>query len=203
MIKYFKQHSFWWSVFNGLIPIIGLVFFQWSILQIIFLLCYQSFLNGVFSCIAIIMSTGRVDNFLEGMIGRILQAIGFALFYGLVLVMFISFLIEVLDTHTLADNFKGMGWSLQFVLLNYLIGFTLGFVLAKRFITSYPEKIMIFSSLLIIPLLFILVLFMFIFPNMMTGTGSNTNLVITCGFIIAKTILDLVVTNYGEGKSAN
>ncbi|NVO19892.1 MAG: hypothetical protein HXX13_09330 [Bacteroidetes bacterium] len=199
MIKYFKQHSFWWSVINGLIPIIGLVFFKWSILYILFLLCYQFFLNGVFSCIAIVMSMGRVNKFMEGIAGRIFQSIGFALFYGLVLVMFISFLIEALDTHTLVDNFKGMGWSLKFVLLNYVINFTLGFIIGKRFVTSRPEKIMIRSSLLIIPLLFIILILMFVFPNQMSGNGSNINLFITSGFIIAKTILDMVVTHYGGG----
>lgn len=186
----YPKNTFWfWEVVNVLVPIIGVLFFNWDIFSIIYLFWIEVLLWGAVGVLQMITAKGISGGFL----GRTFNKIGYLIFYsilyvGLFTILF-SFTFIELETSTILDGGKGIGIGLVILIINYFIDFIRSEIITQRFRIRIPLEVIFERFMYALPLSF-LILFAVV-PLANKFDGKQIEKVIAIGIIAVKFIMSI------------
>ncbi|MCB0502750.1 MAG: hypothetical protein KDD32_08695 [Bacteroidetes bacterium] len=191
------SHTFWaWATFNAIVPIVGVLFFDWNIFSVVSLFWIEIFLWGCIGLLKILTANGA-----PGLILKITTRIGSLLFFGVlyffgIFLLLFSFVFVEIDTETMLSGTTGVYGAGIFIAINYLIEFIRSELLTGKWRTRLPMEVVFERIIYALPLT-CLVLFA-VLPLSKRFDGENIEKVIAIGVVAAKFIID-VVAHYLPG----
>lgn len=191
------KHTFWtWSIFNALVPIVGILFFNWNIFSIVSLFWIEIFLWGCIGLLKILSANGA-----PGLLLKITTRIGSLLFFGIlyffgIFLLLFSFVFVEIETDTMISGSSGVFGAGIFIAGNYLLEYIRSELLTGKWKTRLPMEVVFERIIYALPLT-IMVLFV-VLPLSKRFDGESIEKVIAIGIVGVKFIAD-VVAHYLPG----
>lgn len=185
----FNKYTGFWIAVNSLVPLAGVLFFQWGLAEVVFLFWYEMFLIGAVAALSMLLALGG-RGFFHDIFSRLFWTAGFVVLYLGLLMLLVSFTLVNLDFNTLFDRFRGFGISPVILAINYGLNL-LGFIYFGKFRVVHYFQVLFEAMIYALPITCILVLL--IFPNidMIPLIGANKAIVV--GIILARLAVELVI----------
>lgn len=185
----YPRNTFWfWETVNIAMPIIGVLFLEWSIFGVVYLFWWELICWGGVGILKILSANGA-----KGTLAKIWSRIEGLLFFvplyaGLLLIV-IAFTLTELDLDTAFTTTKGLGTAMILIAINFLIEYVRSEIFTGRFVVRFPIEILFERLFYALPLS-CLVLFIVI-PLANKFEGFRAMQLIAIGIILSKFLMDL------------
>ncbi len=188
----------WSLLLSLLVPIAGVLFFDWNLFAIIYLFWIQLIALGFLSIIGILFSISG-ERYFFSIISNIPYALFFTIIYGGLLLIVLSYSMVSFDFDIALEGGENshLGLGLLALLSTMFIEFVRAFFVSGYFKKAHPlgeiYSTMIASLPLAIVLLFVVI------PLSEKYSSSWGNKILVIGIIILKGLLDFYLANIKSG----
>ncbi len=158
-MKIFKNKYLLFNILNGLIPLIGILFLSWSVLDVFVLFVLELLILGVFTFLKIIFSGSKTGN-------KWSSLFIFCLLFPVAFLFIFILLGNFFDTRNRQMNYSLSNSSIYFLLGIYLFNFIYFYIIKGAYKAAAGKKLMentFFKMLAIFVILLIVLLPIFRF----------------------------------------
>lgn len=120
---------------SALITLVGIIFFNWQVAEVIFLFFWEMILIGAATVLRMLLALNG-ENFFYGLIPRVFWTVAFAVLYGGMMLLLVAFVLSGLNLDGLLDNFQGIQYGVWLLGFNHLAAFVFGYILSGAYKTS-------------------------------------------------------------------
>ena len=147
---------------SALITLVGIIFFNWQVAEVIFLFFWEMLLIGAATVLRILLALNG-QNFFYGLLPRLFWTVGFVFLYGAMMMLLIAFVLSGLNLDGLLDNFQGIQYGVWLLGFNHLAAFVFGYILSGAYKTSVFTFELFSTMILALPTVAVMVVI--IAPN--------------------------------------
>lgn len=192
----YPKHTFWfWESINIIVPLVGILFLDWHIFTLVLIFWWEIACWGAVGVLKM-LSANAATNFVEWTLGRLFYAGAFAVLYGGLFLILLSFTFIRFSSEDMLSTDSGVRISLIVIGINYLVEYIRSEIVTGRFRTRFPMEIIFERMVYALPLA-ALVLFA-VLPLSEKFDGATAQKVIGIGIVLAKFIMDTVL-HYAPG----
>lgn len=197
--SFINKYPFGWMLINALIPTVGLLFLDWSAIEVLFLFSFELLLTGAVLVLKIIFSMKDLEHWWDGLYGKAVTILWFTFIYGTLTLLLISFLVVSMDTDSMEGHYHGMKWSIPILMLNYLAKFLTGFIL-----NGEQKKYAAFDAIAegLVQLFPLCLVFAFMLPLTMKFPFLKSNIFILVLLIFLRSVIHQLI-NRNKGNTVN
>lgn len=183
------------SLVTAIISVLGIVFFDWHVAQVIFLFFADILFIGFATLLKMLFARGL----LNGLLGKLVFGVGFVVLYGGLFMILVSFALTNLNTEEFVNQLAGLRYGVWFLGLNHFAGFLFGFIYSDEYRKTTMIAQLFSTMFYVLPLVTVLV--MLVFPNSNFFGPEFQNQWMAIGIILLRFVFDLV-SNYLKDKAS-
>lgn len=173
-----------------LISLVGVIFFQWQIAEIVFLFFYDMFFIGIATALRMLFAQAGSTSFLGGLIARIFWTGGFVMLYGGMMMLLVAFTLSSLHLEGLFEGMRSIKIAMYFLAANQLFGFLFGYLANGQYKQSNFIGELFATMFYALPIVVLLVVV--VFPNSDYFGAEHQNKWVAVFIILARALVDFI-----------
>jgi len=177
------------ALVGALIAIVGVIFFNWQIGQVVFLFFWDMLFIGATTVLRMIFAMGGQRSFFQGLLLRLFFTGGFVVLYASMMMLLIAFVMSGLHLETFLANYNGLQYGVWFLAFNHLAGFLFGYILNDAYKQSVFSLELFATFFFALPTVAVLVLL--VAPNSAVLGVAQQNAFIGVAIILVKLVMEL------------
>jgi hypothetical protein len=180
------------ALVSALITLFGILFFKWSISDVVFLFFWEMLLFGASTVLRMLFALAGMRHFFQGLLLRLFWTAGFTVLYATMLMLLIAFVLSGLNLESMLPEFRGLRYGIWFLAFNHIAGFLFGYILNDEYKRSSFFLELFATMIFALPTVVILVLV--ISPNTGLLGVEHQNTLLAIAIVLIRLVIELVAT---------